>query len=179
MCLCGSALAGSAPELALQRGKVLLANGDPDAAVAALDVLVERFPGSASAAEGAMLVLDALDRAQRFDELTEHVERFLRDRRLRRHHALARELRRVYLRCCVRRDVAPHTDYEREALDRLDDFAADPMAPDGDELLYEAGWQFYVSNHPDEAARAWRVLLALFPHSNLVGRAKLGLEDVP
>jgi hypothetical protein len=179
VCLYRTAVAGSAPDLALQRGKVLLASGDETAAILTFDELIERFPASPRAAEAAMLVLDVLNGRHRFDDLLTHVDHFVHDRPLLRHRAFARDLRRVYLRCCLRRDVAPPpTDYEREALDRLEEFASNPTGAYSDELLYQAGWQFCVANHPGEAARAWRVLLALFPQSDLVRRAQIGLGDL-
>ncbi len=177
--LATTASADSAPGLALARGQVVAATGDDDAAIAILDDLIARFPSSHHAPDAAIRVLDLLNRAGRFEELIAHAERFESNRALMRHRAFARDLRKLSLRCCFRRDVAPPpVDFEREALTRLDEFAADPSAPDSDELLYEAGWQFCVSHHPDAAARAWRVLIALFPASELVPRARIGLGDL-
>jgi len=110
----------------------------------------------------------------------DRVERWMRKRRLvLRHRELARVLRKLSFQFRIRDDAPPPpTDWEHEALDRLADFAADPTVSYGDELLYEAGWQFCVSDHPDAAGRAWRVLIALYPRSALVSRARIGLADL-
>jgi len=178
--LCGTASAGSAPELAFARGNVLLAQGDDAGAVIAFDEVVDHFPTSARAGEAAIHSLDVLNRQRRFDEMQQRVERWIRKRRLLlQHRELARTLRRLYFQFRERTDAPPpSTDWEREALDRLADFAANPTVSYGDELLYEAGWQFYVSDHPDAAGRAWRVLIALYPKSTLVPRARIGLADL-
>lgn len=179
LALCGTAAAGSVPELALARGKALLAGGDRTAAVVAFDDVAVRFPASPRAAEAAMLALDTLDRDERFDDLVAYIDRYIHDRPLMRNRAFARELRHAYMKCCMRRDVAPPpTDFEREALDRLEQFAIDPQAPFSDELLWAAGWQFCVSHHPDAAGRAWRVLVALSPRSTFARSAKTGLADL-
>ncbi len=123
-----------------------------------------------------MRALELLHRARRFDDLCARAERLTHDRPLLlRHRAFAREVRRVFAGC-IQDDVAPPPrDFEQEALERLAEFAAIPTAPYGDELLFDAGWQFYVSDHREEAARAWRVLIALYPRSPLARRARLGL----
>ncbi|MGE5180623.1 MAG: tetratricopeptide repeat protein [Acidobacteriota bacterium] len=174
--LCGTASAGSAPELAFARGDVLVAAGDEDGALAAFDEVVDRFPASPRAGEAAIRTLELLDRSSRFAELCARAGRLTRDRPLLvRHRAFARQVRRIFLSCVRRDEPPPPTDFEQEALERLAEFAAMPTAPFGDELLYDAGWQFYISDHRDEAARAWRVLIALYPRSPLARRARIGL----
>ncbi len=172
-CLCGTAGAGSVPDLAFARGKLLLAIRDEVGALAAFDEVVEKFPASRQAGEAAMQALDLLNRECRFDEMQDRVERWMNDRPLvRRNRELAVLLRRLFFSFARRDDrPPPHTDWEREALERLAEFAENPTVPYGDELLYEAGWQFQVSEHPDAAARAWRVLIAVYPRSALVRRA--------
>ncbi len=158
---------------------VLAAAGDDAGALAAFDEVVERFPASPRAGDAALNTLDLLNRASRFTELCERADRLTHDRPLLlRHHELARKLRHIFSSCIRHDEPPPPTDYAEEALERLAEFGANPTAPFGDELLFDAGWQLSISGHPDAAGRAWRVLLALYPRSPLVRRARIGLADL-
>ena len=180
--LSAPAWAGSAPDLAFARAKAALAAGDRDVAAVLFDAVAERYPTFAHAGDAAWLALDALRRDRGLDGVAAFIERDMWERPLLlvRHRVFAVRLRGLYAWCLARGSCAPppRADYEQLALVNLGELAANPRGGYSDELLFAAGWQFCISGHADEAERAWRVQLELFPDSKLAARARTGLGDL-
>lgn len=163
------------------KGRIYWRYGHLEAAVPALEEVIETAPDHEVAEYAVNLLLDSLNRLQRYDAMKVWVRRLRAEARfagLRGRVEILETLAKQF----ERREAE---DLERAgdhagcgaAYERLAD--ADPQQSQADELRYNAGVCFEQAGRPADARRNYELLLKRYRRSPLAAKARERLKQLP